>query len=412
MRTAVGCVIALLIASIACAQTKLIDSMDDPATWKSNHDDKRITFLPDPEPKEGRGAVRFDSQVATTFAICYRTFTPDADWNGYDGFAFWVKGDGSENFGCMRIQAGNWNKAWLGNFPLKDTGWHEVKLAWGDLVPAGASVPELGTADAFRPGDINLIAFGKSWNFNTRHQGPKLAFSVDELRLMKGLKPSRPRRAVETFPAVATVAAKMKAGNPVTILALGDSITWGTSAGGNANAYPARLGEMLRKHYANDKITVVSAAIGGSTTAKGRQWLNRDVRGTEADLITIMFGFNEMPGKPEDRETATKAFTRNLVNYAEEAAGVMKAAPACVLLATIPGNGKHWESLDCYAEGVRQLRREHPNITVADVNAHFKKMGFEKFKTLMADGAHPNREGQQEMAKVVFEAVTGVAPGE
>jgi len=412
MRTAVGCVTVLLIASVAFAQTKVVDSMDDAALWKSNHKDNRITFTADPRPKEGQGAVRFDSQVPGTFAICYRTFTPDASWNDYDGFAFWVKGDGSEHFGCMRIQAGNWNKAWLGNFPLKDTGWHEVKLAWGDLTPAGTGTPELGTADGFRPADVNLIAFGKSWNFNTKHERPKLAFSIDDLRLVKGIQPNRPRKKIDTFAAVGTVAARMKAGNPVTILALGDSITWGTSVGGNANAYPALLGEMLRKHYGNDGIKIVSRAIGGSTTAKGRQWLNRDVRGVESDLITIMFGFNEMPGKPDERETATKAFTGNLINYAEEAAGVMKAAPACVLLATIPGNDKHWESLDCYAEGVRGLGRTHPNITVADVNAHFKKMGFDKFKTFMADGAHPNREGQREMAKVVFEAITGVAPGE
>ena len=34
-------------------------------------------------------------------------------------------------------------------------------------------------------------------------------------------------------------------------------------------------------------------------------------------------------------------------------------------------------------------------------------MGFDRFKTRMADGAHPNGQGQREMAKVVFEAITG-----
>ncbi|KPJ56388.1 MAG: hypothetical protein AMS16_02535 [Planctomycetes bacterium DG_58] len=412
MKTAGMSLFLCLVAAVASAQTKVIDSMDDIALWKTNHTDNRITFSADAQPKEGQGAVHLDSQVATTFAIIYRRLKPGPDWNGYDGFVFWVKGDGSKHFGDIRIQAGSWNRAWLGNFPLKDTHWHEVKLAWRDLVPAGAGTPELGTADGFRPTDLDFIAFGKSWNFNTRHQRPKLAFSIDELRLVKGIQPNRPRRKIETFPAVSTVVAKMKAREPVTVLALGDSITWGTSAGGNRNAYPALLGEMLRKHYRNDKIEIVSRAIGGSTTAKGRQWLNRDVRGVEADLITIMFGFNEMAQKPEERETKTKAFTANLVTYAEEAAGVMKTAPACVLLATIPGNGKHWESLDCYAEGVRELGRRHKNLTVADVNAHFKKMGFEKFKTLMADGAHPNRNGQREMAKVVFEAITGEKPPE
>ena len=412
MRRAAWCLVLCLAVSAADAQTKVVDTMDDVAAWKSNHTDKRITMSADEAPREGKGAVRFDSQVATTFAICYRLMPPDPAWNEYDGFVFWVKGDGSDHFGCIRLQAGSYNRAWVGNFPLKNTEWHEVKLAWKDFVPAGIGVPELGDADGYRPGDVNLLAFGKSWNFTTKHERPKLAFSIDDLRLVKGIQPNRPRKTLDTFPAVGTVVARMKAGEAVTVLALGDSITWGTSAGGNDHAYPAVLGAMLRRHYGNEKITVVSRAIGGSTTAKGRQWLNRDVRGVEADLVTVMFGFNEMPGKPEERETKTKAFTANLVTYLEEVAGVMKAAPACVLLATLPGNDKHWESLDGYAEGVRGLGKEHPNVTVADVNAHFKQMGFEKFRTFMADGAHPNREGQRELAVVVFEAITGEKPKE
>jgi len=119
-----------------------------------------------------------------------------------------------------------------------------------------------------------------------------------------------------------------------------------------------------------------------------------------------------MARKPEEREAKTKKFIANLVVYLEEVAGVMKKAPAGVVIATMPGNGKHWESLDCYAEGVRTLAKKHPNITVADVNAYFKTMGFETFKTFMADGAHPSREGQREVAKVVFEAITGEKPKE
>ena len=412
MKRIAWCVVLCLVVSSAFAETKVLDTMDDVSTWKTNHKDKRIVMVADEAPKEGKAAVRFDSQVATTFAICYRLFKPDAAWNDYDGFAFWVKGDGSRNFGCMRLQAGSWGRAWLGNFPLKNTEWHEVKLAWKDFVPAGAGTPELGDADGFKPGNITLIAFGKSWNFTTRHRRPKLAFSIDNLRLVTGIQPSRPRKKIETFPAVASVVKKMKAGDAVTLLALGDSITWGTSAGGNRNAYPALVGAMLRKHYNNDRITVKSAAIGGATTGKGRQWLRRDVTGIEADLVTVMYGFNEMARKPEEREAKTKKFIANLVVYLEEVAGVMKKAPAGVVIATMPGNGKHWESLDCYAEGVRTLAKKHPNITVADVNAYFKTMGFETFKTFMADGAHPSREGQREVAKVVFEAITGEKPKE
>jgi lysophospholipase L1-like esterase len=411
MRTfAVACVLCLSASMIFAAEEKLIDNMDDVALWKVGEKEQRaLKVEAASDAKEGEGAVKI-SVGEGIYAITYRLFEPNAAWNDFDGIAFWLKGDGSENWGCIRIQAGNWNKAWLGNFPLKDSGWHEVKLAWKDLVPSSHTTPELGDAEGFKPGDVNLVSFGKSWNFTTKHTRPPISFEIDNLRIIEGVQSSRRRVSIDTFPPVADVVKKMKAGEPVTVLALGDSITWGTSVGGNANAYPAILGEMLRKHYANDKIIVVSRAIGGSTTAKGRQWLMRDVKGLQADLITVMFGFNEKPGKPEDRERMTKAFQQNLIAYLEEVAGVMEKPPAAVLLATIPGRDAHWDSLDCYAEGARELGKQHKNVAVADCNGFFKPMGKEKYATLMADGAHPNREGQREMAKVVFRTITGREP--
>jgi len=52
----------------------------------------------------------------------------------------------------------------------------------------------------------------------------------------------------------------------------------------------------------------------------------------EADLVTVMFGYNEKATAPEERDVRTKAFTANLVLYLEEVAGVMKRPPACVVL--------------------------------------------------------------------------------
>ena len=401
--TVTACLVSALV--FAADETRLIDNMDDAAAWKSQQKGKGIDWAADPEPKEGKGAIRFDLKEGI-FAIAYRQFKPDASWNEYDGLAFRVKGDGSENFGCIRVQAGNYDKGWVGNFPLADRNWHEVKLAWTDLVPTGATLPELGSAEGFKPGNIDLLAFGKSWNFTPKHERPALAFSVDDLRLVKGVKPGRRRLPVEEFMPVSEVVKKLKAGEPVTILALGDSITWGTDAGGNAHAYPAVLGKMLAKHYRNDKVTVISRAIGGSTTAHGRQWLIRDVSGIQADVVTVMFGFNERP--PADkRDEYSQAFVKTLVTYVEEAAGLMKVPPAVVFLASIPGKDKEWETLDCYADAVRALGAKYRNVAVADVNGYFKKLGKDKYAGLMSGEAHPNVEGQKEMARVVFEAITG-----
>ena len=77
MKKTICCVAVCLIVSSAAAQTMTVDSMDDASGWKSNHTDNRITISGDPKPKEGKGAVRFDSQVEALFAICCRLFKPD-----------------------------------------------------------------------------------------------------------------------------------------------------------------------------------------------------------------------------------------------------------------------------------------------------------------------------------------------
>jgi len=385
---------------------KLIDPADDPAAWK-REGNAPVAVEKVEGPRAGDGALRFRIEAKNTFVIAFRLFPPDKSWDQFSGVRIRVRGDGSAEHGCLRLQCGSYEKAYVATFPLADTAWHEVTVAWQDFVPSGARVPPLGSADGFRPSDVNLLALGKSWNFNTRHESPAITFELDDVSLVKDAKPWRRRVPVAKFPPVAGVVRRMKAGEPVTLLALGDSITWGTSAGGNAKAYPALVGAMLRRRYGGDGISVLSAAIGGSTTSKGRQWMARDVAGKRADLVTVMFGYNEMCTKPEEREAATKAFVDNLVAYVEEVAALMEKPPAVVFIATIPGREKHWETLDCFAAGVRGLPAHHPNVTVVDAGGRFKAMGKEACSRLMADEAHPNVEGQKELARVVFEAITG-----
>lgn len=400
--------LSIVVLSAACVaqESRLIDSFDDLSAWKTNAKEGQLTLSEGPATAVGGPSLSVTVTDGVIYALTYRQFTPDPAWNEFEGLSFRLKGDGSDDWGCIRLQAGNYNKGYLGTFPLKDLEWHEVRLAWGDFVPAGCRLPDLGSSDGHRPGDINLIGLGNSWNFSPKHVRPGISFALDDLRLTKGVEANRRRTPIDDLPSLARVRRKLQAGEPVTILALGDSITWGTSAGGNANAYPALVGRMLAQRYGNEHVTVVSRAIGGSTTAKARQWLKRDVAGIQADLVTVMFGYNEMPSA-ENPQGSAEAWVRNLLAYVEEAAALMDRAPACLLLASIPGRHKHWDSLDVYAEAVRQVGREHPNIAVADVNRHFKTLGKEAYADLMADEAHPNQTGQKHMAKVVFEAITG-----
>jgi lysophospholipase L1-like esterase len=385
-------------------------SMDDltgwkPITWLMELSPSEVTIQVENEGVAGR-ALRVIGKAGSIYTLAAHPLKADQSWNRYDGLAFWIKGDGSKNFGCVRLQqTSDWNKSWVGNFPLSSKQWRRVVLAWNDLVPSAAG-PELYSAEGSMPSDLDMIAFGKSWNISPAQEAPEIAFSIGEVALVKGVAPGRRRVSIGTFPPVSGAVARMKAGEPVTVLALGDSIT---AAPGNDGAYPAMLMGMLRKHYRNDRIDVVNCAIGGSTTSHGRQWLIRDVTGVQADLVTIMFGYNERPSAA-NVEGATAAWMDRTVTYLEEVAALMKTPPAGLLLATMPGRDADWNTLDSYAAAVRKLAEKCTNLTVADVAAHFKAMGKEKYARFMADEAHPNAAGQLEIAKVVFQTITGQAP--
>jgi len=403
-------VLVVLLCAAPClagdaAATKVVDSMDDLSVWR-NRNKAGLELAADPQPHEGRAALSIKVKAGIRFLPAVSVRKPDPAWNDYDGLSFWVKGNGSDDVASIAIQAGKWGNSWMAILPLKNTKWHPVSIAWSDFVPHSIRVPALGSAKGFKPGDVTVIMLGAFLNWDRRHQAPALALSIDDLRLVRGVRSGRPRVPLAKLAPLGKVVAKMKAGKPVTILTVGDSITWGTSAGGNRNAYPARLEKMLAAHYGNRSIRVVNRAIGGSTTSKHRFWLHRDVKGIEADLVTLMFGYNERP-RGADAKKLAAAYVANLVAYIEEVAGGMKTPPAVMPIAPTPGRKANWTALDAYAEAVRELGRTQKTLSVIDANGHFKAIGPEKYPSYMADEAHPNKKGQQEMAKVVFRAITG-----
>jgi len=404
------CIVLLAAPAVAgdASESKVVDSMDDLSRWR-NRNKSAMQLTADAQPHEGRAALSLKIKAGTRFLTAVRVSKPDPAWNAFDGLSFWVKGNGTGEVGSIAIQAGKWGNSWMAPIPLKNKEWHEVRIAWADFVPHSIRVPALGSVQGFKPGNVTVIMVGAFLNRTVKHKMPGLAFSIDDLRLARGVRSRRPRLPLDKLRPLSEVVAKMKAGKPVTILTVGDSITWGTNVGGNRNAYPAVLGKLLAAHYGNKSIRVVNRAIGGSTTSKHRFWLSRDVAGLEADLVTLMFGYNEKPRGSEVAK-ARAAYIANLVAYIEEAAGGMQTPPAVMPIAPIPGRKVNWAALDAYAEGVRELGRKQKTLSVIDANGHFKALGMQRYQRYMSDEAHPNKSGQKEMAGVVFRAITGDEP--
>lgn len=87
--------------------------------------------------------------------------------------------------------------------------------------------------------------------------------------------------------------ARLKGGQPVKIVAFGDSIT----AGGDASQPPLifwrRWADDLQRRYPQSRITAVNGATGGDSTVQGLQRLQTKVLEEKPDLVLIGFGMND-----------------------------------------------------------------------------------------------------------------------
>jgi acyl-CoA thioesterase-1 len=88
------------------------------------------------------------------------------------------------------------------------------------------------------------------------------------------------------------VAARLEAGGPLTIVALGSSSTFGTGATTQQHSYPTRLGAFLAEHYPDVKVRVVNRGVGGEEAQAMAARIDRDVIAEKPDLVIWQVGTN------------------------------------------------------------------------------------------------------------------------
>ena len=93
---------------------------------------------------------------------------------------------------------------------------------------------------------------------------------------------------------LARVLEKLKAGKPVTIVTMGDSLTdYRHFANRQSPPWVNVLRDRLKGEYRSD-VTIVNPAIGGTQLRQGAVLIPRWVDKTpEPDLVTICYGFND-----------------------------------------------------------------------------------------------------------------------
>ncbi len=139
-------IVLVLLARVASAESRVIDSMD------------ALSFTPPKEKgkvelvdgKDGKALkFSFDADCRGVYAFGKAKGAPD--WDAAGGFSFWVKGDGSDHLGGIEMVWDNDFSVRYGfAFPIDGTEWKKIVVAWRDLIPE--TCPTQRGGQTARPG--------------------------------------------------------------------------------------------------------------------------------------------------------------------------------------------------------------------------------------------------------------------
>lgn len=184
---------------------------------------------------------------------------------------------------------------------------------------------------------------------------------------------------------------KLAAGEAVTIVAFGDSITNGGEASVPELIFWRRWVTDLQAKYPRTKITAINGATGGDTTTRGLQRLQAKVLDAKPDLVLVGFGMNDHNRRgvplPEFEQQLRDMVTR------------IRAATAAeiVLFSTFPPNPRWLHGSNRMAEYARATARvaAETGCAYADVFNNWQAIAARKRpEDLLANNInHPNDFG-------------------
>ena len=316
----------------------------------------------------------------------------------YNGVTFKVKGCGSDDYSSISLVL-DYSLAFRWYFPLKNTDWQEYRVHFSDFTPARPFVLQISSS----PGNLPIsalrgIAFGDDWKITHNNAKRKpLSFEIADFRLISD---AAPRFELGKYQPASldSVKKRMKAGEKVKILSLGDSITAGTGLRpADGTRYADVTGQLLREKYGFQGVSMKSFAVGGAHSWDVVAWLNRDFEEIP-DLVTFMCGYNDFSSgmHPE----IYRYFLTLLIG---RITALSQGKTAIVLFTPIPGCGPRYNAHDMYAQTVREVAEKY-GVACFDLNAIFKKaFTVQTIGSIFNDMAHPNKDGHRLIAEKLAE---------
>jgi acyl-CoA thioesterase I len=345
-------------------------------------------------------AVKFTFDAESNGKYARAKFRGEADWDQAAGISFWVKGDGSPHLGALEFI---WNEDYAQryaiSFRIDSTEWTKVVVPWRDFLAessAPAAVP-LDPATDHKPSQLSLAWFGKWWFWR-----PQVAhsYAIDDLRL----EPSIPTDTADLRPKgepLARVRAKAAAGKPITVVAMGDSLTDTKHWTNQKTNWPLFLGEVLKRDAKCD-LTLVNHALGGTELRGNILRIPVWVESTpKPDLVTIMFGAND-----EAANATGDSFRLTMVDAIRRVRRATGGEADVLVMATAP-KADDAHAHQALAEACRAAAKAE-NAGLCDVAAAFAALPDDQRNAAFADDkVHLAPPGQQLVAKTVEASILG-----
>ena len=130
---------------------------------------------------------------------------------------------------------------------------------------------------AMKPLAAVLLLVGLAFPLAARAQSPNCDSPLDVVRLVHPLT---------------RVGHKLMTGEPVTIVAMGSSSTWGAGASGPAANYPNQLAADLNARFPKHSFTVLNAGVGGEEVPDMLKRFDTAVVAVKPDLVLWQLGTN------------------------------------------------------------------------------------------------------------------------
>jgi len=390
--------ILVSLGGLSAQEALTIDAFDE-LRFRALSDKGRVELAPG---KQGQ-AVRFTFPAEGRGLFFTSAIRGNPEWDRADGFSFWVKGDGSDGFGGLQfIYNDDYAVRYDYAFPLKNTEWTKITVAWRDLIPV-LPVPQAQPLDPKGdnlPSKLSALWVGKWWYWRDY---PAHSFALDDLRLERRIEPDRKDYRPAGDP-LARVRAKLRAGQPVTIVTMGDSLTDFQHWTNREVSWPRLLQKALEQKYGS-RVTLDNPAIGGTQLRQNLVLLPRwQARTPEPDLVTVCFGANDWEAGM--RGPMFYDACRDAVDRIRRATG---GKADVLLLTTVPAVAR-WTTMAELADAARRAARER-NAGLADTEKAFLNEGkADPERLFCSDKVHMSPAGHELIARTVRAALEGKLP--